>query len=140
LSNRTNPEDDERLRHEHDSRAERFEHELAARERIAEHAGVPVEDPAVATFAERRTPTSPPALRVLDGERASGDPDVPAATAVLALSERTLLGMRREITARLAEIPLGGEESRRLGALSRVVRGELRRRAAEAGLWPRRAA
>ena len=77
---------------------------------------------------------------MLDGERASGDPDVPAATAVLALSERTLLGMRREITARLAEIPLGGEESRRLGALSRAFRGELRRRAAEAGLWPRRAA
>jgi hypothetical protein len=58
--------------------------------------------------------------------------------AVFALSERTLRGMRREIAARLAEVPLGGEEGRRLGALSRVVRTELGRRvsAADSGNRP----
>ncbi len=136
----THPEDQERQRHDRDSQRERFEHELAARERIAEHGGVPVEDPAVERLACRLAEQSQPELRAIEGDGVTSDPEVPAAMAVLALSERTLRGMRREITARLAEIPLGGEEAKRLGALSRVVRTELERRVAADGSWPRRAA
>jgi len=78
--------------------------------------------------------------RAIDGGGITSEPDVPAAAAVGALSERTLRGMHQEITARLGEIPLGGEEGKRLGALSRVVRSELERRAVAGGPWPRRAA
>jgi hypothetical protein len=139
MAYRTHPEDQERERDEHDSSRERFDHELAARERIVEHGSVPVEDPAVERLARSMAEPRRPQLREINGDGVTSDPDVPAAMAVLALSERTLRGMRREITARLAEIPLGGEEGRRLGALSRAVRTELERRAAAAGT-PRRAA
>lgn len=61
MADRSHPEDDERQRREQASRRERFENELAARERIAEHGSVPVEDPAVETLAHRlarvRTPS-----------------------------------------------------------------------------------
>jgi hypothetical protein len=96
MAHRIKPQDEKRLRREHDSRRERLEHELAR------------------------------------------DRDVPVGLAVSSLSERTLCGMRREITARLVAIQLGGEEGRRLGALSRAVRAELARR--QAGGEPRRAA
>lgn len=138
MAYRIKPEDDERLRREHDSRRERVEHELAMRERIAEHGSLPVEDPAVERLARRLAETLRPALRAIDGGGLAGEPNVPAATVVGALSERTLRGMRREITARLVEIQLGGEEGRRLGALSRAVRAELARR--EDGGEPRCAA
>ncbi len=140
MAYRTCPEDQEREREEHDSSRERFDHELAVRERIAEHDSVPVEHPAVERLARRLAGPSRPELRAIGGDGITGDPDVPAAMAVLALSESTLRGMNREIVARLAEISLGGEEGKRLGALSRVVRAELERRATAAGPWPRRAA
>lgn len=136
----THPEDDERRRDEHDSSCERFDHELALRERIAEHGSVPVEDQDVERLARHLTEPSRPKLRAIHGGGITSDPEVPAGMAVLSLSERTLRGMHQEITARLGEIPLGGEEGKRLGALSRVVRSELERRAADRGPWPRRAA
>lgn len=138
MSHRIHPEDDERLRRGHDSRRERFEHELAMRERIAEHGGVPAGDPAVEELARGLDGRPRRGLWAIDGEGITSDPDVPFALVVSSLSERTLRGMRREITARLVEIQLGGEEGRRLGALSRAVRTELARR--EAGGEPRRAA
>lgn len=139
MGHRIDPEDQERQRQEHDSRRERFEHELAERERIAEHGSMPVDDPDVARLARIVAERRRPALRLIEGGGIKSDPDVPAALAVAALSERTLRGMSREITARLAEIQLGGAEGRRLGALSRAVRGELTRRAVQASP-PRRPA
>jgi len=54
--------------------------------------------------------------RAIDGGGITSEPDVPAAAAVGALSERTLRGMRREFTARLVELPLA---ARRAGAWGR---------------------
>ena len=77
MAYRTHPEDDERQRREHDSRRERFEHELAARERIAEHGSVPVEDPAVERLARTLAGPQAPAPSTIDGNEITGDPEVP---------------------------------------------------------------
>lgn len=71
--------------------------------------------------------------RAAGGGGVTRDQDVPVALAVGALP--TLRGMRREITTRLGEIQLGGEEGQRLGGLSRAARTELARR--ETGGEPR---
>jgi len=67
MTYRTHPEDEERQREEHDARRERFERDLAARERIAEHGGVPVEDPAVERLARMGAETTRPVLRAIGG-------------------------------------------------------------------------
>jgi hypothetical protein len=129
------PEDEERLRREDERRRDEAERELERRERIAEQAGVPLEHPAVARFArEREELRADGGLRPLGG--AGGERsriDGLLALLLAGYATEQLRGLRREVAARLAELPLGSEDSRRLGALSRAIRRELARRAGGPG-------
>ena len=123
---RTTPEDERRAEAEREQR-ERG-HEATVGHAAGDEWGA---GPFEATDAGRlRRPVRRGELRRLGGDGTREErTERLLGLALSGYSLEQLWGMRRELAARLAELPLGCEQSQLAGALSRAVRGELTRRA-----------